>query len=68
MATCKKNTEKNSGSRIIIFNSMTQVPVLLLCMLFVTLIGVLWTGESFGERIKDVASIKGVRDNQLVGY
>ncbi|WP_245591428.1 flagellar basal body P-ring protein FlgI [Derxia gummosa] len=31
-------------------------------------IGVGWLGEAHAERIKDVASIAGVRDNQLVGY
>lgn len=61
-----ESIEKDAAYGIVIFKSMLKV--LVLCMLFGALTGVLWTGESFGERIKDVASIKGVRDNQLIGY
>ena len=28
----------------------------------------IWTGSAWAERIKDLASLAGVRDNQLVGY
>ncbi|MGZ8143306.1 MAG: flagellar basal body P-ring protein FlgI, partial [Methylosarcina sp.] len=27
-----------------------------------------WSGMAYAERIKDIASIEGVRTNQLVGY
>jgi len=37
-----------------------------LSILFVILFGVL--GQAYGVRIKDIADIKGVRQNQLVGY
>ncbi|HUW26429.1 MAG TPA: flagellar basal body P-ring protein FlgI [Gallionella sp.] len=29
---------------------------------------VLWSGTAYADRIKDMASIQGVRDNQLIGY
>ncbi len=29
---------------------------------------VLWSGAAYADRIKDMASIQGVRDNQLIGY
>ena len=32
------------------------------------LIGVIFPGVSYADRVKDLASIAGVRDNQLVGY
>lgn len=38
------------------------------CKLFFTLILLLSSGVSYAERIKDLASIAGVRENQLIGY
>jgi flagellar P-ring protein precursor FlgI len=42
-------------------------PGSVLAMLFVTL-AMLMTGVSHAERLKDLASIQGVRQNQLIGY
>ncbi len=37
-------------------------------MLLALLIMMMWTSVSFAARIKDIATIGGVRDNQLIGY
>jgi len=39
-----------------------NISLLVLAMVFI------WTSVSFAARIKDIASIGGVRDNQLIGY
>jgi flagellar P-ring protein precursor FlgI len=36
--------------------------------MFLALLGIVCTGPANAERIKDIASIEGVRSNQLVGY
>jgi len=36
--------------------------------LFLTLSLLLWGGLASAERLKDIASVEGVRDNQLFGY
>ncbi|WP_299084787.1 flagellar basal body P-ring protein FlgI, partial [uncultured Paraglaciecola sp.] len=36
--------------------------------LFLTLFLFLWGGLASAERLKDIASVEGVRDNQLFGY
>ena len=45
--------------------SMRWLKTIKACLLILCL---LWTGASQAERIKDLASIQGVRHNQLVGY
>ena len=39
-----------------------KISLLILAMVFI------WTSVSFAARIKDIAAIGGVRDNQLIGY
>jgi len=37
-------------------------------IIFLVLLGIVYSGSVCAERIKDIASIEGVRSNQLVGY
>ena len=36
--------------------------------IFLLILGIVFSGPVYAERIKDIASIQGVRSNQLVGY
>ncbi|MGZ4968357.1 MAG: flagellar basal body P-ring protein FlgI [Methylobacter sp.] len=38
------------------------------CLIFLALVSAACSGSAYAERIKDIASIEGVRSNQLVGY
>jgi flagellar basal body P-ring protein FlgI len=38
------------------------------CFIISVLLGISCSGSVYAERIKDIASIEGVRSNQLVGY
>jgi len=36
--------------------------------LIIFVVTILWFTPAFGARLKDIASIKGIRTNQLIGY
>lgn len=51
-----------------VFNKVRSIQSLSLRLLIVSLIWSLVSAPAYGERLKDIADIAGVRDNPLIGY
>ncbi len=47
---------------------ITKIKSIFCILLICIIMPVIWTGTAGAVRIKDIADLKGIRDNQLVGY